>query len=858
MILSNLIVGLFLRLILMSFGTYDGDMNAWIDWSNRLVEVGFKDFYLAWSDYLPGYLYVLWFLGHVKNFFISINLEIPNYFLYKLPSVIADILTSFIIFKIIKRYKDKKIALFSSLIYLINPAILANSTLWGQADSFFTLFILFSFYLLLEGKIMFSALVFGLSAIIKPLSFFLLPLITVYFFLRKNPKSLITFLSISLTVILVSFLPFTNNNFLEFVLERFQTTLNQYTYTSLNAFNLWGVLSILWQNDSKKFLFASLQNWGMIIFSIFYLILLTNIIKKNIFKKTIKKQKRAFFLFFSASLVLFSSFMFLTRMHERHLLPVFPFLNIAAAFNPLIWPLYLLSSLIYVINLRYAYVWLSFNFKQIFSPFLISFFSGLQLLSLILLYTVFIKKSFKNIKQVFRKSRLFKIALMKGSNLNKKKQTKKKISFRKKEVVKVKNTKMYLMIILLFAFVLRAWNLWHPTSYIFDEVYHGFTAQEMAKGNIKAWEWWNTPPEGFAYEWTHPPLAKLIMAGGVLLFGKNNEVSQYAFRFPAVLFGLGVIYLIFLLAREIFRNEKIGLLAAFLASFDGLSFVMSRIGMADIYFLFFLLLSIYLTLKEKYIFSGISLGLAIATKWTGIYLYPVIGMLLIKKMNFNLKTIKLQLSLFFTNYFLKWLLAFIIAPIVIYLLSYTLFFTSGHTWIQFKELQQQMWWYHTNLEATHSYQSAAWTWPFMWRPVWFWVNYQDNLIGNIYNLGNPLLWWTGLFILPLAVYKTFTNFNKRKFSLGFVIFCYFSFWLPWTASPRIMFLHHYLPAIPFLSMLIAWFLVKIKEWKIGDDRLIIGYLLLIMITFMFFYPHYAGTMIPKELNNYLFWFSSWK
>jgi len=66
-------------------------------------------------------------------------------------------------------------------------------------------------------------------------------------------------------------------------------------------------------------------------------------------------------------------------------------------------------------------------------------------------------------------------------------------------------------LILLLAFFTRFWRLGIPDTYHFDEVYHAFTAKEMLLGNSAAWEFWNTPPEGFAYEWTHPPLAKLFM-----------------------------------------------------------------------------------------------------------------------------------------------------------------------------------------------------------------------------------------------------------------------------------------------------------------------------------------------------------
>jgi len=426
----------------------------------------------------------------------------------------------------------------------------------------------------------------------------------------------------------------------------------------------------------------------------------------------------------------------------------------------------------------------------------------------------------------------------------------------------MKIKKLYLVLILLFVFAIRVWSLWHPRTHIFDEVYCSFTAQEIAKGNPKAWEWWASPPKGFAYGWTHPYLAKLIMASGVLIFGE----SQFAFRFPAALFGTGVIYLIYLLAKQIFKDEKIAFLSIFIASFDGLLFVMSRTGMLDIFLLFFLLAAIFFTLKEKYLWSGIFLGFSIATKWTGIYLYPVIGVVLLAVFITKTKRTHKSIVQWSSGLMVQWVLAFVLIPIAVYLFSYTLFFTSGHTFAQFIGLQKQMWWYHTNLEATHSYQSKAWTWPLMLRPVWFWVDYQKNKVANIYNRGNPVIWWSGLAVLPLAVYQAIKELKKEgTFSLGFVIFCYFAFWLPWIFSPRIMFLHHYMPAIPFLCILIAWFLNKLVsgKWQVAtlkiSGKLVAGcWLLVAIIIFLLFYPIYTGISIPQNYFKLLLWLPSWK
>ena len=128
---------------------------------------------------------------------------------------------------------------------------------------------------------------------------------------------------------------------------------------------------------------------------------------------------------------------------------------------------------------------------------------------------------------------------------------------------KIFNHYLILVAILLFAFISRVVTLDYPNNYVFDEVYHGFTAKEYLANHKEAWEWWTTPPPGVAYEWTHPPLAKEIMAISMFLF---NTTDAWAYRLPGVIFSVISIYLIYLLSKQLFRSEHISLIAAFLYS----------------------------------------------------------------------------------------------------------------------------------------------------------------------------------------------------------------------------------------------------------------------------------------------------
>lgn len=423
------------------------------------------------------------------------------------------------------------------------------------------------------------------------------------------------------------------------------------------------------------------------------------------------------------------------------------------------------------------------------------------------------------------------------------------------------------IIIFTFAFLTRFIRLGIPNNHIFDEVYHAFTAEQMLKGNPAAWEWWNTPPKGFAYEWTHPPLAKEFMVVAMSIFGDN----PFAWRFFSAFFGFGVIVLIYLISYKLFKNRVIALLAAFAASMDGLLLVMSRIAMNDIYFLFFILFAFLLFLHNRKLLMGLALGLSIASKWTGFFGIGIIGIIYLgqlalkfkKKNTDKRKTLK---SLIAAPLF------FLIIPLFIYLAVYLPFFTGKHTppgenpsqfnRTTFIGLQEQMYWYHTRLKATHPYQSVPEQWIFDLRPVWIYVDYKDNTIANIYNLGNPLFMWFGL---VSVIFLLFEFIRKRTMAIAIVLIGYLGFFLPWVGSPRIMFYYHYMPAVPFLAIATGYVLNKLLVKKTGKI-FVVTFLFLLLVLFVYFFPLWTAIHIPKCVNiqnctswyDSYFWFSSWK
>lgn len=783
-------LGFLLRLFLSGLGTLELDYHTFVAWSNALYRDGLQGFYENnWSDYLPGYLYVLYLLRHASSIIGQ------SEFLYKLPAILADVATSYLIYKIIKKFKpvNDYLARIGAVLYLFNPAIIANSTLWGQVDSLTAFFSLLAIYLYPNLSLL-SALSLGLGIAIKPQAGFASLVILYQFFQLKNKKYINIFLYalLSALIVLISFVPFTDKNLLVFAWKTLESSLSQYPYTSVNAFNFWGGFG-MWQSDTNGLISARMM--GFFLSGIYFILAILE-------SKKLNKNFKPYFLL---STVMLAVFMFFTRIHERHLLPVLAPLAVLSVFQIQHLVLYISFSLIYILNLYYAYVWINNDFLKIIPDLGVVVLSFLGVgLSLLLIYIHKIKITLPK-----RSAKKFKFTELNYSS--------QKIN--------------YLLFLVLFSsFILRIYSLGQPPKEYFDEVYHAFTARRVLHGDPKAWEWWNPHPKGYAYEWTHPPFAKLIMAGSMSVFGEK----PFSWRLPATLAGLASTYLIFSISRLLFKDELAALFGAAIFALDGLNLVMSRIGMNDIYLLLFVLLSFYLFLKDKILFSSIALGLAGASKWSVVWALPLFGVsffALDKKFNWR--------------YF--W---FFVLPPLVYLASYYHFFVSGHNFKTFIDLQKQMWWYHTRLDATHAYTSPWWSWPLMLRPIWLYTSSSAfGKVSNIYAMGNPIVFWFGLVSAIVSLVWAYVYKYKK---LGLVLFGYFVFFVSWAASPRIMFLYHFLPSTAFMSILAGVVLRKIR----------LLYALAILLTalcvLVYFYPHLTGMAVPISLDKSYYWISSWR
>lgn len=440
--------------------------------------------------------------------------------------------------------------------------------------------------------------------------------------------------------------------------------------------------------------------------------------------------------------------------------------------------------------------------------------------------------------------------------------------------------KLSLVFILIFALVTRLVGLSNDQRYQFDEVYHVVTARLMSENDPRAYEWWHPAPEpNTAIDWLHPPLAKLVQAFSINIFGNH----AFAWRFPSAVAGTLGIGLVFWLARRLKFSESASLLAAGLLSLDGLWLTISRITMNDVFVSVLLVATAiaWTYWREKPQFwtaflVAVFSGLATACKWSGIFSIGAIATI----EGFGLLSSWWQAKSLPKKWWEQRLqLAGLLAVMLplIYFASYGQMFMQGKGMAHWWQLHEQIWGYQTGLTATHPYQSKPVEWWLNLRPVYVSADYsQAGVSKDIYFFGNPLVFWAGAAaaswllgsvlgqvlrwgqLTSLAAAAPLKNRTKLLasrenlldgLSLTTVLALltwYGWMWLPWVFSPRIMFMYHYAPALPFLVLIIAYVFNRAFHSKLGQI-LVLTFCVLTIITFALFFPHWtAGPVSPES------------
>jgi dolichyl-phosphate-mannose-protein mannosyltransferase len=483
-----------------------------------------------------------------------------------------------------------------------------------------------------------------------------------------------------------------------------------------------------------------------------------------------------------------------------------------------------------------------------------------------------------------------------------------------------------LLITALGAF-LRFSRLGAPKAVIFDETYYVPDAYGILKHGVEIVDRKPVNPllvagnthifNGIQGEYVaHPPLGKIMIAVGEWAFG----LTPVGWRFAVAVVGTLAVLMTARIARRMTRSTLLGCAAGLLLALDGLELVLSRTAILDIFVMFWVLAAFGLLVLDRdwsrarlqaalatagtedaagpklgarwrLLLAGVCLGLACASKWSGVWYIPAFAVLVLawelgarRAAGFSARFRGVLRS------DAKWLpLWFGLLPAVAYTAAWTGWFASSlgydrngaalnggvptSTLVAWYQYGKSMLTFGLGLSSHQAYQSNPTGWLFLTRPTAFYsaclpahaCGAAGSTEQEVLAIGTPAIWWAaGLALVAcLVLWRV-----RRDWRAGAVLLMVAAGWLPWIwfyyHDHRTEFYFYSVVMDPFLVIAITLCLgLIIGQARATPVRRTVGavvagaYLLAVLADFAYMYPILTAQVIPYSTWLSHMWYHGW-
>ncbi|MGH3457978.1 dolichyl-phosphate-mannose--protein mannosyltransferase, partial [Aeromicrobium sp.] len=418
----------------------------------------------------------------------------------------------------------------------------------------------------------------------------------------------------------------------------------------------------------------------------------------------------------------------------------------------------------------------------------------------------------------------------------------------------------------------------------------------------------------------HPEAGKWLIALGEAAFGMDS----FGWRVSAAVIGALTVLVLARLVRRLTGSTVIGCLAGLLLALDGVHLVLSRLALLDVFLTFWIVCAVaclvadhdwitkrldrYRVLRPWQLLAGVCFGLACGTKWSGLYVLAVFGLAAVawevvarRRHGRSWLTSTLAVgvpafvtlvgvaALVYVATWTGWLLNADVyeqrfglghgdeAPWGAYVKSPSAGLI-GHTWDALRSLwsyHQMSYHFHTGAylaAQTHDYQSQAWGWLVLDRPVSVAVQLKvpavhcgapssSSCLRETLILGNPAVWWPCVVasVGAVAAWIAFRDWRWSVPTLGLL-----ATWAPWLLTTnRPIFSFYAVASLPFMIIALCLF-VDLARRRLQSPRGRYGVWLgagilvtAVVIAFWFFFPIWTYELLPYDSWHDRMWFDRW-
>ena len=595
----------FFRLLFIGLIGHATDIATFENWTLVLGQYGPAGFYshVQYIDYPPGYMIILWLTSYLHNFLDYLNLSrhgIDTLLIsIKMPAILADIGLVYLTYLIARRNWPANVALISAAIIAgLNPDIPFLSAYWGQADSVATLFLVAALYLALTNRFEWAWAVLAFAVLIKPHPIAVAPLLLLWQLRTSGLNWRVAVIPVvTLAVAYLGSVPFALQHAAPFDLFRwlfftYKHGADGYPYNSVNAFNLYSIKNDFWQSDQLPVTVGGLAlgplwAWGIAIFTGFLIAIALRQWRTT--GPDVPRAERENSFLFACFLVMFGYFILLTRMHERYLFSAVVLIVFARPLGPVQRIATLAIASTFLVDLIYGLYYLKSPGADL-NPILVHSLSTLNVLTFFAVAGVYLIEELDVAAKRWLSGTAPRAAPRASPQLL-------------EGLVGLTRADKWIALGLTAAgALLLIWRIATPNERIFDEIYYARSAQEYLLHQD-------------VFEWTHPPLPKLVMAAtswffqiGLPMFGTwlvHHEIAAGDFfrrnvigdpvssRYACALAGIAAIPVLYAFAKRLFSSTAGAVIAVVLLFTSGFWFVQARTALPDIFVGLFSLAALY-------------------------------------------------------------------------------------------------------------------------------------------------------------------------------------------------------------------------------------------------------------------------
>lgn len=327
------VLAVLVRVVALGVEGHNGDVSVMRGWAERMAEVGPFRFYEGSGSIYPALLYPLWALGALLDG-SALDLAIKGL------SIPFDLAIGALLFVVLRSRIGEGRATFAAALYLLNPAAILAGPVWGQVDAAGTLPFVASLVAVANRKHGLAGVLGAVALLVKPqFGLVLLPVLAVAIIRSPRPLwsgapfrvlggAMATYVLVALPLLLD---PVRYASLLG-------ATATRQPFTSLNAFNPWGLVVGFKVPDEPYVLAGSVLLVGGLGLSLLPL----------------RRSRELLTILAVGAVIVFAFYVLPTRVHERYLFPAIAVLAPVAVAGRLELAAYGALSLGFAASLVYA------------------------------------------------------------------------------------------------------------------------------------------------------------------------------------------------------------------------------------------------------------------------------------------------------------------------------------------------------------------------------------------------------------------------------------------------------------------------------------------------------------------------